>query len=310
MTHIAVRTEGSFCRRIAVPLPEEGDFIRAYFPRYKRVEEKQENGRSGSKIFYFFCEVRCAAWQRKAKKEIAEGWAWLRKHDPRTAKSTERWAEENSEEMREVDRMLYRSDERYYEKTSALGPEAGNSIVDPEAFLPEYVRDRLYDDKAWYVRDKYLPDGFDGDAALHLPKDIISALQGLTELQREVIFRSIVNGEDTASIAEDKNCSARNIRDIRNRALKCIRTATAGREGSGYPDAMLFILWSILICAAGYFLLAPNAVAAWIRTVVFIALPIVTVASVCVIVHRLRKLRGVRRQLTSLKSDTDVHGQK
>ncbi|MDO4552082.1 MAG: hypothetical protein Q4C22_00945 [Bacillota bacterium] len=235
------------------------------------------------------------AWQWKAKREIMKGWKWMRRQDPDAAADAARWAEEHQEEMREVDRILYRSDERHNEKTASIPLEDAEAVMqtdgytDTDAFLPEDVRDRLYDDKAWYVRDKYLPDGFDGDALLHLPKEIINGLENLTELQREVIFRSIVNGEDVSSIAREKNCSARNIRDIRSRALKTLRAAaTAGAEGAGYPDAALFILWGMLICAVVYFLLVPDAVDAWVRTATFIALPIVTAAAVWVIIRKRR----------------------
>lgn len=235
------------------------------------------------------------AWQKKAKKEIAEGWDWMREQNPGAADAAADWAKENKEEMKEVDRILYRSDEQFYGKTVTLDPQAVEAAEhtggypDSEGFLPEDARDSIYNDNAWYLCDEYLPDEFKGDAALHLPKDIIAGLQGLTELQREVIFRNVVNGEDVTTIAEAKNCSTRNIRDVRSRALKALRTAaTEGAEGTGYLNAALFILWSLLIIAAGYLLFVPDAVDMWMRTAVFIALPIVTVAAVCVIVHKLR----------------------
>lgn len=53
------------------------------------------------------------AWQRRAKKEIAQGWKWMRKQDSDAAAEAERWAEEHKEDMKEVDRVLYRSDESY-----------------------------------------------------------------------------------------------------------------------------------------------------------------------------------------------------
>lgn len=243
------------------------------------------------------------AWQRRAKKEIAQGWKWMRKQDSDAAVEAERWAEEHKEDMKEVDRILYRSDESYYGKAAPLDLEDAESLdaagghPDPEAFLPEDVRDRIYDDHA-YVKNSYLPKDSEGGDALYLSKSIVAGLHDLTDLQREVIFRNVINGEDVSSIAESKKCSARNIRDIRNRALKALRAATAGEAGSGSPDAVLFALWALLLGATGYLLLVPGAAAAWARIAVFVALPIVTVTAVWRIVRLVRnsakgKLRSV-----------------
>lgn len=251
------------------------------------MDDKHENGRSVAKNF---CEVNEVAWQWRAKKEIAQGWKWMRQQNPDATAEAERWAEENKEEMKDVDRILYRSDERYYGRSTSLDSEDAESMnaeggyPDPEAFLPEDVRDRIYDDHA-YVQNPYLPKAPDSDSALYLSKSIAAGLRDLTDLQREVIFRNVINGEDISSIAESKNCSTRNIRDIRNRALKALRAATAGKSGSGSPDAVLFVLWSLLLGAAAYFLLVPEAVEAWIRTAVFVALPIITAAAIWRIVQ-------------------------
>ncbi len=233
------------------------------------------------------------AWQRRAKKEIAQGWKWMRMQDSDAAAEAECWAEEHKGDMKEIDHILYRSDESYYGKTVSLDPEDAESpdveagYPDPEAFLPEDVRDRLYDDHA-YIKNSYLPKDSDSGDALYLSKSIVAGLQGLTDLQREVIFRNVISGEDVSSIAKSKKCSARNIRDIRNRALKALRVATAGEAGSGSPDAALFVLWALLLGATAYLLLVPGAAAAWTRMTVFVALPIVTVAAVWRIVRLAR----------------------
>lgn len=238
------------------------------------------------------------AWQRRAKKEIAEGWKWMRQQNPGAAKDAERWVEVNREDMKEVDRMLYRSDERYYGKTSNLRAETAHAIasdkkhIDTDAHLTQAERDRIYEDHA-QIPNEFYREGTDDDDTIRLPKELAEGLQELTNLQREVIFRNVINGESTSVIAAEKECSARNIRDIRARALKSLRVdAMKGRPGTGYPDAALFILWFLLACAAVYLLCVPDAVEAWIRAAVFIALPIVTVASVCVIVHKLRHSTG------------------
>ena len=39
------------------------------------------------------------AWQKGAKKEIAEGWKWMRQQNPNAAKDAEAWAKENKDEL-------------------------------------------------------------------------------------------------------------------------------------------------------------------------------------------------------------------
>lgn len=247
------------------------------------------------------------AWQRRAKKEIAQGWKWMRKQDSDAAAEAECWAEEHKEDMKEIDRVLYRSDESYYGKTVSLDPEDAESMddetgyPDPEAFLPEDVRDRIYDDHA-YVKNPYLPKDSESGDALYLSKSIVAGLHDLTGLQREIIFRNVINGEDVSSIAESKKCSTRNIRDIRNRALKALRAATTGEAGSGSHDAVLFALWALLMGMTAYFILVPGVVAAWARMAVFLALPIVTVASVWRIV-RLAQNSAKRKLRSAFKKN-------
>lgn len=106
---------------------------------------------------------------------------------------------------------------------------------------------------------------------VRLPAELAKKMGDLTDLQREVIFRNVINGESTSVIAEEKNCSARNIRDVRARALKALRiAATKGKPGEGYPDVVIYILWSVLVIAAIALLLMPDAVAPWERTAIFV----------------------------------------
>lgn len=74
---------------------------------------------------------------------------------------------------------------------------------------------------------------------MYLDPQIYDALHALTELQREILFRTIINGESTESVAQDKRCSSRNIRDIRTRALRQIRAKIKRREGYGRPDVVI-----------------------------------------------------------------------
>lgn len=227
----------------------------------------------------------------------------MRTQNSDAAAEAERWAEEHKEDMKEVDRILYRSDESYYGKTVSLDLEDAESMddetgyPDPEAFLPEDVRDRIYDDHA-YVKNPYRPKDSESGDALYLSKGIVAGLHDLTDLQREIIFRNVINGEDVSYIAESKKCSARNIRDIRNRALKALRAATADKSGSGSPDAALFVLWALLLVAAVYFILVPGVAPAWVRTATFVALPIVTVAAVWRIIRLTQN--SVKRKLRSI----------
>jgi hypothetical protein len=137
------------------------------------------------------------AWQEKVKVEVAEWWRWMRRQNPSETEKAQQWVQENPDEMKKLDRMLYRSAEKYYAKNISLSPadaetmDAADNYSEPDAFLPEDVRDRIYDDQAWFVREKYLTKEFDGDPALHLQKEIVEGLHQLTELQREIIFRNI-----------------------------------------------------------------------------------------------------------------------
>lgn len=114
-----------------------------------------------------------------------------------------------------------------------------------------------------------------------------------------MIFRNVIGGEDVSKIAEEKDCSARNIRDIRARALKELRTAaTAGKPGVGYPDAVVLILWSILVLAAVILLFVPNAVEPWECTVIFVGAGIATIGVLCrQIWRRRRSIKSTRRKL-------------
>ena len=246
------------------------------------------------------------AWQKGAKKEIAEGWKWMRHQNPDAAKDAEAWVKENKEDMKEVDRMLYRSDERHYGKTSKLHTEDAHSIasdkkhMDSDAHLTQAERDRIYDDHA-YIPNEFYREGTDDDM-VRLPAVLAKKMGDLTDLQREVIFRNVINGESTSTIAKEKDCSARNIRDIRARALKVLRiAATKGKPGEVYIDTAIYILWSVLVMAAIAMLLVPDSAEQWMRTAVFIALPIVTVVSAIVLICKSWRSERIRRYLTLLR---------
>ena len=208
-----------------------------------------------------------------------------------------------------VDRMLYRSDERYYGKTSKLHAEDAHSIasdkkhIDTDAHLTQAERDRIYDDHA-YIPNEFFREGTDDDDMVRLPAELAKGMGDLTDLQREVIFRNVINGESTSTIAKEKSCSARNIRDIRARALKALRiAATKGKPGEVYIDTAIYILWSILVMAAIVILLVPDSAEPWMHTAVFIALPIVTVVAAIVLICKSWRSGRIRRYFASHRKE-------
>ena len=198
--------------------------------------------------------------------------------------------------------MLYRSDERYYGKTTNLQAENVRSNgIDTDMPLSKEERDRIYEDHV-RIPNEFVPEGSNADTELRLPKEIAEGLDELTDLQREVIFRSIVNEENVSVIAKEKDCSARNIRDIRARALKVLRAAaTKGAPGTGYPDAVLFAFWGVLVMAVAALLLVPDSAEPWMRTAVFVAFPIVTVIAGIVLIRNLRRSPRIRKNLESFE---------
>lgn len=117
----------------------------------------------------------------------------------------------------------------------------------PEAFLPEEVRNAIYDDMRWFDRAKYLSEGSNENPLMYVSRELAEGLQELTELQREIRFRTVINGESTESVAQDKQCSPRNIRDIRARALRQLKSKITKREGSGKPGLLIIVLLFVLL---------------------------------------------------------------
>lgn len=133
-----------------------------------------------------------------------------------------------------------------------------SSSYNREAFLPEEVRNAIYDDHRWFDRAKYLPEGSDEDPFIYVSKELAEGLHELSELQREVLFRTVINGESTESVARDKQCSSRNIRDIRARALRQLKGKITKHEGSGTPAVLLIVFVCLLAAYFGIALLAKH----------------------------------------------------
>ena len=100
--------------------------------------------------------------------------------------------------------MLYRSDEGYYRKIANLHAETAHSIasdkkhIDTDAHLSQAERDRIYEDHV-HIPNEFYREGTDDDDTIRLPKELAEGMSELTDLQREVIFRNVINGEPPPS---------------------------------------------------------------------------------------------------------------
>ena len=183
-------------------------------------------------------------------------WRWMRNIDPEASELAMKWAEEHAEEMDQLDRMLYNNNQKFSRHNYPTDPSSLEYIekitsFDPDDYIPADVLDLLYDDKRWFVRAKYMPEGTDEDDRLYLPAEIVEGLHELTELQREVLFRTVINGEPVASVAEDRSCSARNIREIRTRAIEHLRKKIKMDTRGSMSTGVLFLLVVLLGLVGG-----------------------------------------------------------
>lgn len=187
-------------------------------------------------------------------KELRADWRWIHSMDPEAAAAADQWVKEHPDEWKELEHVLYYSEANFHKRVAVDSPEEAKMkqpiSYDPEAFLPEEVRNAIYDDRRWFDRAKYLPEGSDEDPLMYVSKELAEGLHELTELQREVLFRTVINGESTESVAWDKQCSSRNIRDIRTRALRQLQRKITRHEGSGSPAVLLIVFVGLL---AAYF---------------------------------------------------------
>lgn len=170
--------------------------------------------------------------------------------DPEVAAAADQWVKEHPEEWKELEHMLYYSEANFHKRVAPDTLEVAElkqpTSYNPEAFLPEEVRNAIYDDHRWFDRAKYLPEGSDEDPLMYVSKELAEGLHELTELQRESLFRTVINGESTESVARDKQCSSRNIRDIRSRSLRQLRNRITKHEGSGTPGVLLVVFVFLL----------------------------------------------------------------
>ena len=188
--------------------------------------------------------------------ELRADWRWIHSMDAEAAAAADRWVREHPEEWKELERVLYYSEANFHKRVALDELEDAEMrqphTYDPEAFLPEEVRNAIYDDMRWFNRARYLPEGSDEDPFLYVSRELDEGLHELTELQREILFRTVINGESTESVAQDKQCTARNIRDIRARALRQLKRKITRREGSGKVSVTM-ILIALACLLAVYF---------------------------------------------------------
>lgn len=196
---------------------------------YHYLEKNRRIGRSEANFFKnFLGQRKCGGFmpfkKTQSYQELRADWRWIHAMDPEAAAAADLWVKENPEEWKELEHVLYYS-EANIRKCVSLDSLEGTEMRQPgscnrEAFLPEEVRNAIYDDHRWFDRAKYLPEGSDEDPLMYVSKELAEGLHELSELQREVLFRTVINGEPIESVARDKQCSSRNIRDIRARALR------------------------------------------------------------------------------------------
>lgn len=193
---------------------------------------------------------------------------------------------EHPDEWKELERVLYYSEANYHKRVALDDFEEAEMrqprFYDPEAFLPEEVRNAIYDDMRWFDRAKYLPEDSDEDPLMYVNKELDEGLRELTELQREVLFRTVINGESTESVAQDKHCTARNIRDIRARALRQLKRKITRHEGSGEPSFLLVGLTFVLLACIPLLRLGKNLLAMypWLEYVGYAIAAVVIISAV------------------------------
>lgn len=187
-----------------------------------------------------------------AQKEVGQSIGWMNKNSLDDGAEAKRWREEHEQENKALDKILYDSEDKMYKHIEQLdtlaSADTGEPVKtkQPKYYYPEMGfsredRERIFEDKMWFTPgdEKDYPE-------LHLNKCIVEGLKALTPLQREVIYRNVIAEEKIQAIAEDLNCSARNVRDIKNRALTTLRSHTS-RDANGSSTMAAMIL--IPVCA-------------------------------------------------------------
>lgn len=89
-------------------------------------------------------------------KELQSDWRWIHSMDPEAATAADQWVKEHPEEWKELEHMLYYSEANFHKR---VAPDTLEDVdikqprsYNPEAFLPEEVRNAIYDDMRWFDR--------------------------------------------------------------------------------------------------------------------------------------------------------------
>ena len=89
-------------------------------------------------------------------KELQADWRWIHSMDPEAAAAADQWVKEHPEEWKELEHMLYYSEANFHKR---VAPDTLEDVdikqpisYNPEAFLPEEVRNAIYDDMRWFDR--------------------------------------------------------------------------------------------------------------------------------------------------------------
>ena len=88
-------------------------------------------------------------------KELQSDWRWIHSMDPEAAAAADQWVKEHPEEWKELEHMLYYSEANFHKR---VAPDTLEDVdikqprsYNPEAFLPEEVRNAIYDDMRWFT---------------------------------------------------------------------------------------------------------------------------------------------------------------
>lgn len=270
------RRSCGFVSAETVPYRTEDNSRRVKLSFYYYLEKKRKSGRSETKNFQKFFECgKCGEFMSfkntQSYKELQSDWRWIHSMDPEAAAAADQWIQEHPDEWKELERVLYYSEANFHKRVALDSLEEAEMkqpiSYNPEAFLPEEVRNAIYDDMRWFDRAKYLPEGSEEDALIYLNAQLVEGLHELTELQREILFRTVINCESTESVAQDKDCSARNIRDIRARALKHLRSKITRHGGWGELGASTVILFVMLAIGAVAYVCKDVVWPSWVENV-------------------------------------------
>lgn len=92
--------------------------------------------------------------------------------DPEATAAADQWIQEHPDEWKELEHVLYYSEANFHKRVSLDSLEEAEMkqpiSYNPEAFLPEEVRNAIYDDMRWFDRAKYLPEGSEEDPFLYV----------------------------------------------------------------------------------------------------------------------------------------------